>query len=417
MKTYLAQFAIRINLLLALFGIESAVFAQNQPQIVWSTNAHMLTVSALAFSKDGSYLASGGFGTGHVWRVSNRSIVRSFSFFDDEGISGGASFAFSSDNALVAMGGGSGRYGIWRLPTGEQVYANSYGMFSDSVDAVCFSPDDRFFAKASNGRGVGIAMTPDGSTPLYLLRVPGFPYSEENVGDPRSRDIRFSPDGQWLAVGFGDHTARIYRLSEGYPHRDLAGHSDEVTSVDFSPDGHALATISTDGDARLWNVADGELVRIIRGGGGGRAIGSFYSRDGRFSADGKSLLTLSNGAVRFWSVPDGRLLLTYPDLEASSVAVAPDGKHFAYGKGSLTSSPGTVVMARWPLLVTGAGVRTNAMHLDWQGGTGLYQVEQRTNLSSGVWEAIAGPSTNTKLQVPLTNPAAFFRIQSLTNAP
>lgn len=387
--------------------------AQHQPQIVWTTNAHILSVSALAFSKDGTLLGSGGFGTGHVWRVSTRSIVRSFSFFDDEGISGGASFAFSSDNSLVAMGGGYGRFGVWRLPNGEQIYTRTYGNMYDSVDTVCFSPDDRFLAKASNGIGIGIAMTPDGSVP-YLLGLNDFPYPEDG---PRSRDIRFSRDGQWLAVGFHDGTARIYRMGEGYPQRDLAGHSDEVTSVDFSPDGRTLATISTDGDARLWNVADGELLRTIRGGGGGKAIGSFYSRDGSFSTDGKSLLTLSNGAVRFWSVPDGRLLLTYPDLEASSVAVAPDGKHFAYGKGSLTSAPGTVVLARWPLLVTGAGIRTNAMHLEWQGGTGLYQVEQRTNLSSGAWEAIAGPSTNTKFQIPLTNPAGFFRIQSLTNSP
>ena len=75
------------------------------------------------------------------------------------------------------------------------------------------------------------------------------------------------------------------------------------------------------------------------------------------------------------------------------------------------------MLARWPLLVTGAGIRTNAMHLEWQGGTGLYQVQQRTNLSTGNWEAIAGPLTNTKLEVPATNSATFFRIRSLTNSP
>lgn len=57
------------------------------------------------------------------------------------------------------------------------------------------------------------------------------------------------------------------------------------------------------------------------------------------------------------------------------------------------------------------------MHLEWQGGTGVYQVQQRTNLDTGAWESIAGPLTNTRLQVPATNRATFFRIQSVTNAP
>ncbi len=401
--------------LLALSGLVSTTLAQHQPQIVWSTNGHSGVVGALAFSKDGTFLASGGRagdGTGRVWRVSNRSLVQSFSILDEEGQGSVTSFAFSPDSSLLGMGDSMGRFRIWSLPSAALVYGSTEGTSDRSIDALCFSPNGSICGWAYQRPGIYIKMTPDGSMPGTLLHVPDFPYPEDG---PFSRDIRFSADGKWLALGFSDHTARIYRMTEGYEQRNLTGHSGEITSVDFSPDGRMLATTAADGDARLWSIPGGELIRTIRGGGG-RTVDRYKSQ-GRFSADGKSLLTLSDGAIRFWSVPDGRLLLTYPDLEAFSVAVAPDGKHFAYGTGSLISTTGTVVLARWPLLVTGAGVRTNAMHLDWQGGSGLYQVERRTNLSSGNWEAIAGPVTNTNLQVPLTTPAGFFRIQDLTNAP
>lgn len=230
--------------------------------------------------------------------------------------------------------------------------------------------------------------------------------------------MRFSPDGTLLAAGFDDHTAKLYRIVENGLVRELVGHSKPVTSVDFSPDGTVLATAAADGDARLWRVADGTLVRTIPGGGGrttafitseGRVLGRL-----RFSADGKSLVGVSDGAVRFWSVADGRLLLTYPDLEASCVAVSPDGRHFAYGTGGqFGSANAAVVLARWPLLVTGAGMRTNAIELNWQGGSGVYQVEGRTNAKAGAWEVLAGPLTNTNATLPATNRAGFFRVRSL----
>lgn len=385
--------------------------AQDTPDIVWSTNAHRSVVGALAFSKDGAFLASGAFGTGHVWSVSNRSLVRSFSILDAEGSSGVTSLAFSPDNSLFAMGDGMNRFRIWRLPSATLVFASSEGTSDRSIDALCFSPDGTLFAWAGAGPWVNLNMTPEG-TSSGLFRLPNFSYPEEG---PSSRDVRFSQDGKWLAVGFSDHTARIYRMAEGYEQRNLAGHSGEVTSVDFSPDGRMLATTAADGDARLWSIPEGQLIRTIRGGGGTTV--DLYRSCGRFSADGKSLLTLSNEIVRFWNVADGRLLLTYPDLQAFSMAVSPDGKHFAFGAGSLISTTGTVVLARMPVFIDNPKAQTNHLNFDWQGGSGLYQVQQNTSVTSAVWANLGPPTAATSLTMPMTNAATFFRVQSLTNAP
>jgi dipeptidyl aminopeptidase/acylaminoacyl peptidase len=221
-----------------------------------------------------------------------------------------------------------------------------------------------------------------------------------------------------LAAGFDDHTAKLVRVSDGTPLRELVGHSGNVTSVDFSPDGTLLATAAADGNARLWRVSDGALERVIRGGGGPElfSLGSVALTRARFSVDGKSLLTLSNGAVRFWSVSDGRLLLTYPNLEAFSMAVSPDGKHFAYGTGSAFTTNGVVALARMPLLITDLARADGHLILGWSGGSGRYQLQRTTNLATGPWQNVGEPTTATAA----TNPVAgtlFYRVQNLPAPP
>ena len=256
----------------------------------------------------------------------------------------------------------------------------------------------------------------------------GLPFENPPGPDLNERgvfDVRFSPDGTLLASANADNTASLFRMPEGTLLRDLAGHSRPVMSVDFSPDGKLLATSAGDGSARLWNMTNNTVVRVIDGGGGTGVpipVNEGVGR-ARFSADGKTLLTSSNGTLRFWRVSNGKLVLTYTNVGNGVFAVSPDGKHFAYGTGcsgtfcSIPDTNYTVVLARMPLLLTEAGVRTNTFQLQWQGGTGLYHVEQRTNGLAGPWEVIAGPMTNTNLTVPMTNSSSFFRVQSVDTPP
>jgi len=393
--------------LLALMMVSSVgASPQDTPHIIWSTNAHSGSILAVAFSADSALLASGSFDrTTRVWRISDRSIVQSFK---PEGRS--SAVAFSPDMALLGVGDDFGNLFIWRLADGTRIIGSRDGE-DDSTYAVTFSPDRRLFASAQHesGLAVGLANPPPGTVALP------FDYPQDAVA---AFDVRFSPDGALLAAGFDDHNAKLFRLSDGTRLRDLAGHSGNVTSVDFSPDGALLATAAADGDARLWRVADGALERVIRGGGGPElfSLGSVALTRARFAADGKSLLTLSNGAVRFWSVSNGRLLLTYPNLEAFSMAVSPDGKHFAYGTGGAYATNAAVVLARMPLLLTDVSLVGGQLILGWSGGSGRYQLQSTTNVASGPWQNVGEPTTATAATNPVAN-TIFYRVQNLPESP
>ena len=141
----------------------------------------------------------------------------------------------------------------------------------------------------------------------------------------------------------------------------------------------------------------------------------------KFSAGGELLFTLNfpddgtltnNGTFKLWHVSNGSLAGSITNTGALVFDVAKNGKYFAYGRAD-----GSVVLARVPTMVTKAEKRANEFNLEWQGGSGLYQVQQTTGVTVAVWSNLGGPTTGTNISVPATNPAAFFRIQSLTNAP
>jgi WD40 repeat protein len=201
------------------------------------------------------------------------------------------------------------------------------------VDAAVLDPTGRLFAVSIRRGKESLASIVDVRTGRAVARL--------HEGGIRS--FAFSPDGQLLASGSRDKTARIWNVHTGRLDHVLK-HNGYVLDEDFSADGKTLATSSADGGGYVWDVATGqrELLLVDATGpapavafspdGTEIAVAStdrlarlYYSNDGRllaplaghgaavtgvdFDPSGRTLVTASaDGTARIWdALPEGEL--------------------------------------------------------------------------------------------------------------
>jgi len=382
---------MKLSCLLALLTTLH-VEAIERPDIICEAPGEPSTFQAVVFSPDSQMVLTVD-NESRIWRFADTNLVRTFSIFG--GHAGPDAATFTTDGAKVIASGERDLRGVivqWRVSDGTVVWEDSLR----SGGSLAALPNTNEFALGTSG---GIWLVPvDGSSEGRRLGNTNFP----------GFDVRVSRNGSVLAARettpLSSGVVRVWRMSN----ETLIATWNQpasVRSLDVSPDGQLVAVGLLGNQTLLYAATNNSPLRTLATG---------QSDCLRFSPDGKLLLTVSLGKLMFWRVSDGKLLKVYEDglSEYQTQAdISRDGKHFAYDRN------GTLVVARMPVLITNADVRTNALNLEWQGGSGLYQVQQTTNLSNGVWEPVAGPTNATALNVGLTNRAGFFRVQSLDPSP
>jgi WD40 repeat protein len=159
------------------------------------------------------------------------------------------SLAFSRDGQWLASGGFDQTVRLWSVPDGaEQATLDGH---TGAVRSVAFSPDGRRLASASS----------DGTVRLWDVKT-AQPIAALEGHDEAVCAVAFSPDGELLASGSEDRTIRLWdlRLAEAtgrsgdVPLRAvLQRHTGAVWSLVFSPQGRTLASGGLDRSCRLWS--------------------------------------------------------------------------------------------------------------------------------------------------------------------
>jgi WD40 repeat protein/serine/threonine protein kinase len=287
---------------------------------------HLSAVTSLAFTADGTTLASGVVDV-HFWDTATRQHRPNIY----KGAAAATALAFAPAGQPLAIANGSTPLRFCDPATGQDSsvlkgHTQPVKRVALSTDCrtIATSSDDstvklwdaatgteRFALTGSVGQVVALAISPDSQTVAAAGR------SEKGVVRLWDVDtgklkatikghtdgvicLAFSVDGQTLASGSVDKTVRLWDVATGKERGTLPGATDTVTAVAFSPDGQTFAWAGNDKQVRLWDLAANQSKGVLKG-----HTHNLHTLS--FSPDGLILASAGEDRnIRFWDAVTGK---------------------------------------------------------------------------------------------------------------
>jgi WD40 repeat protein len=248
------------------------------PKDVFSQQAHVAGIACVAFSPDGTRLASvGGDGALRIWSVGEKGELTQLVRFDGQAKPGSSTgfspltgVCFSTDSRFVAAVGADAIVRVWDVQTKSEV--RGLRGHTDWVTGVCFSPDGRYIASVAAEK---------------------------------------------------DNTLRVFELPPLDSTSSAGGHLLAVNAVAVSPNGRFVATAGTDQTIKIWDIATGKEVTTLIGNADTPFAIAFMGNSALVM--GGSLPTRDTGRLHFWGTTPPQLTKAVPTGEVYTVVPNPDG--------------------------------------------------------------------------------------------
>jgi len=285
--------------------------SRNVQDVIQLTNPeNSANFSRALFTPDGQRIISAQLMAGlvSIWdRISGRKL------FDLRGHTKPATIsnfslelAVSSDSRFIATGGADSLVKIWEAETGCAIRTLS-DLPSPST-ALAFAPGNHLLAIGTE-QAVRIYDLAQGCEKITMPIVQGV------------RALCFLADGKTLATTGRDGMIRFWEIATGQEQRKIQTGQDRLFTLTLSADGKYLATGSQDNTAAIWEVQTGNRVWLLKG------HSSQINNKVSFSPDGKRLATSSNDfTVKLWDLTTGQEMLTFKEGGGCSVHFSPDGR-------------------------------------------------------------------------------------------
>lgn len=316
------------------------IWQVNEYRPILTLKGHTGWVQALAFSPDGSWLASGSYDqTVRLWDLKTGQCLQTLLGHQDAV----RSVSFSPDWQILASGSVDQTICLWDMVNHSclrVLKGHQGGVFSVVFDGKRYlisSGDDGMVMRWNVQTGeclrtyptsvnwiLAIALSPDGKTLVTGSDRTTVKFWDLETGDCiQTLDyvnevwaVAFSPNGKTVATASEDQTIRLWDVATGRCLQTYQAHTQRVWLVAFHPDGQMLVSISDDQTMKFWDVATGQCVRSLDG----------YSNSVlaiALSPNGKVLVSSGEDQqIRLWDLETGNCFRTLQGHTKVASAIA-----------------------------------------------------------------------------------------------
>ncbi len=280
---------------------------------------HSGSVCSVSFSEDGQQIISTSVdSTKNVWDANNGRLMTSTKC---SSLLHGIDTDISVDGKLKAVINNITDIIIYDVKTGRVV--SVLKGHSGKVNMICFSPDSKELASASDDNTVRI-WDVYASDEIHLFKG-----HTNNV-----KCLAYSPDGRRLLSGSDDCTVRIWDVYSNNAERIPFEQAEGVLWSCFSPDGKYVAAVSFMDNIIVWRTADGKIIHLFQAKKNMKKL-AFHPTD-------NNILVTADSTLCFWNLDTGLQLhtpLTGHHKFVKSIAFSRDGQCLVSG-----SLDGTVII-------------------------------------------------------------------------
>ncbi|MCP1383435.1 WD40 repeat domain-containing protein [Runella salmonicolor] len=152
-------------------------------------------------------------------------------------------YSMAYDSVQNQLWVGQNYEGIQRIAPYEKQVVSSIRLTSATIFDIQFFENQAFIGLSD---GVVLIMDKD----QFAVR------KHLKASNQSARCISINPHTRELAVGYSDHTIRIFGLDDHVLHYTLVSHTNSVFTLQYSPDGRFLISGSRDAHLKVWDVSE-----------------------------------------------------------------------------------------------------------------------------------------------------------------